>query len=96
MRVEDTTPRTDDETVTLTVPSTILPPRSAPAKNHERFSLIRSHRPAGHLEHPLHGQAAGAKESVYAKALCEQLIDQPHCADTAACALPVAHRVQGG
>ena len=30
-------------------------------------SLIQSHRPAGHLQHPLHGQAAGAKDSVYAK-----------------------------
>ena len=67
MRVEDTTARTDDETGTLTVPSKILPPRSAPGKNHERCSLIQSHRPAGHLERPLHGQAAGAKESVYAK-----------------------------
>ena len=32
-------------------------------------SLIQSHRPAGHLQRPLHGQAAGAKESVYAKGL---------------------------
>ena len=73
MRVEDTTARTDDETGTRTVPSQILPPRSAPGKNHERFSLIQSHRPAGHLERPLHGQAeclaAGAKESVYGKGL---------------------------
>ena len=69
MRVEDTTPRTDDETGTRTVPSQILPPRSAPGKNHERCSLIQSHRPAGHLERPLHGQAAGAKESVYGKGL---------------------------
>ena len=71
MRVEDTTPRTDDETGTLTVPSQILPPRSAPGRNHDNSSLIQSHRPAGPLERPLHGQAeclaAGAKESVYGK-----------------------------
>ena len=52
MRVEDTTARTDDETGTLTVPSKILPPRSAPGKNHDNPSLIQSHRPAGHLQHP--------------------------------------------
>ena len=73
MRVEDTTARTDDETGTLTVPSKILPPRSAPGKNHDNPSLIQSHRPAGHLERPPHGQAeclaAGAKESVYGKGL---------------------------
>ena len=37
-RVEDTTPRTDDETGTLTVPSEILPPRSAHRKNHNSQS----------------------------------------------------------
>ena len=42
MRVEDTTARTDDETGTLTVPSQILPPRSAPGKNHDNSSLIQS------------------------------------------------------
>ena len=61
MRVEDTNARTDDETGTLTVPSKILPPRSAPRKNQKNASLMQSHRPAGHLQHPLHGQAAGAK-----------------------------------
>ena len=40
MRVEDTTPRTDDETGTRTVPSQILPPRSAPGKNHDNPSLF--------------------------------------------------------
>ena len=47
--------------LTLTKPSTILPPRSAPGGNHENPRLIRSHRPAGHIQHPLHGQTAGAK-----------------------------------
>ena len=35
--------------LTLTKPSTIQPPRSAPGGNHENPRLIRSHRPAGHI-----------------------------------------------
>ena len=68
-RRPETTACTDGEKSTLDLPSKILPPRSAPGKNHENPRLIRSHHPAGHIQHPLHGQAAGAKESVYAKGL---------------------------
>ena len=66
MRVEDTNARTDDETGTLTVPSKILPPRSAPRKNHKSQSHSVS-PPCRTPPAPLHGQAAGAKESVYGK-----------------------------
>ena len=39
-RRPETTARTDGEKGTLTVPSKILPPRSAPGKNHENPSLF--------------------------------------------------------
>ena len=76
-RRPETTARTDGEKGSLTVPSKILPPRSAPGKNDENKTHsisppCRTHPACNkhhHHQHPLYGQAAGAKETVYAKGL---------------------------